>query len=113
MGWDLGAAALLELAALSVVVGLVNQLRGGPDATPWLWVRVSTIYFVVGAWITDAWFGWVSPGGLTFEEMLLIGLAPLPAVALVVLSTEHGSGHRTRRRGKPPRASRHPSPRPF
>jgi hypothetical protein len=113
MGWDLGAPVTLELAALSVVVGLINQLLCGPDASPWLWVRVSVVYFVVGAWITDAWFGWVGPRGLTFEELLLVGFAPLPAVVLVVLSMEHGSGHRPRRPGKPPRAARHPSPRAF
>ena len=112
MGWDLGAAALLQLAALSVVVGLVTQLLCGPDAMPWLWVRVSAVYFVVGAWITEAWFGWVSPGGLTFEEVLLIGLAPVPAVVLVVLSMEHGSRDRPRRPRKP-RAAHHPSPRAF
>ena len=111
MAWDLGTAALMELAALSVVVALVVQLSCGPNAPAWLWVRVSAVYFVVAAWITDAWFGWVMPGGLTFEDMLLIGLAPLPAVILVTRSIYHADRRRSPRRGGSAPGSRHPTPR--
>ena len=109
MGWDLGIAALLELAALSVLVGLVVELSCGPAAPDWLWVRVSLVYFVVAAWITDAWFGWLMPGGLTFEDMLLVGLAPIPAVVLVTRSMYHADGEGSGKRGRP-HGHRRPTP---
>jgi len=111
MGGHLGIVVLLEFAALSVVVGLIVQFLCGRDAPVWLWVRVSVVYFVVGAWVTDAWFGWAMPGGLTVGDMLLIGLAPIPAVVLVTRARYHADDPRSRKRGKPPRASRHPTPR--
>jgi hypothetical protein len=108
MEWDLGIAALLELAALSVLVGLLVELICGPGAPDWLWVRVSLVYFVVAAWITDAWFGWLTPGGLTIEDMLLVGLAPLPAVVLVTRSMYHADGRGSGKRGRPSHGHRRP-----
>jgi hypothetical protein len=110
MAWDLGIEGLLVLAALSIGVGLLAQLVSGPHAPTWLWVRVSAVYFVVGAWITDAWFGWATTDQLTLEDMFLVGLAPIPAVVLVTRAVYRGHGRRWRRADQPPRAHRHPTP---
>jgi hypothetical protein len=111
MAWDLGIAALLVLAAVSIGVGLLAQLVSGSRAPTWLWVRVSAVYFVVAAWITDAWFGWATADQLTLEDMFLVGLAPVPAVVLVTRALYRGRGRRWHRPDKPPEAYRHPTPR--
>lgn len=108
MDLDLGFAALLALSAVSVGVGLLAQLLCGPSAPTWLWVRVAAVYLVIGAWVTDAWFGWAGADPLTLEDMLLVGLAPVPAVVLIALA-----GNRANRRAatsRPRRARHHPSP---
>ena len=109
MAWDLGIAALLALGALSVAVGLVVQLICNSDSA-WFWVRVAVVYFVVCAWMAYAWFGWASAGDLTIEDLLLVGIAPIPAVVLVVRSTAHGSGRRAGRHSKPAPRSGRPTP---
>jgi hypothetical protein len=100
MAWDLGIASLLALGALSIAVGLLVQLMGGSEAPDWLWVRVAAVYFVIGAWLTDAWFGWASAGQLTVEDVVLVGLAPVPAVLLVARSMSRRGGRGRRRRAR-------------
>ena len=108
MAWDLGIEALLVLAAVSIGVGLLAQLVSGPHAPTWLWVRVSAVYFVVAAWLTDAWFGWATADQLTLEDMFLVGLAPMPAVVLVTRALYRGHGRGWHRPDAGGPSSRHP-----
>jgi hypothetical protein len=109
--WDLGLEGLLLLAAASIGVGLVTQLVFAPSAPLRLWITVSVVYFVVGVWITDAWFGWTTTDELSFEDLLLIALAPMPAVVLVTRSIVGKHAPRATKAHKPARDRRHPTPR--
>ena len=57
MEWDLGLKGLLYLAAMSIGFGLVAQLLSGRAAPKWLWPLVSAVYFGVGLFVSEVWFG--------------------------------------------------------
>jgi hypothetical protein len=111
MDWDLGLVGLMTLGSVAIGVGLVAQLLAGASAPNWLWLSVATVYLVVGVVIGEAWFGWASLDQLSLEQLLLIGLAPIPAVVLITRSlTSRGVSDGSSGRG-PTRRSRHPRPR--
>jgi ABC-type transporter Mla maintaining outer membrane lipid asymmetry permease subunit MlaE len=90
MQWDLGLQGLALLAFMSLGFGLVAQLIAGRVTTRWLWLIGATAYFVGGLLISEGWFGWATEAelqptidGLSFDEVLLIGLIP-GIVAVVV-----------------------------
>jgi hypothetical protein len=83
MQWDLGLQGLALLAFMSLGFGLVAQLIAGRVTTRWLWLIGATAYFVGGLLISEGWFGWATEAelqpnidGLSFDEVLLIGLVP-------------------------------------
>ena len=91
MHWDLGWSGLFYLAAMSVIFGLLAQLLAWRVAPKWLWAVVSAVYFVVGLFVSEVWFGWATEkdlqpniDGLSRDEVLLIGLVP---VAIAVIAT--------------------------
>ena len=76
------------LAVMSLGFCLFAQLVLGRAMTHWVWLIAAAMYFVVGLFISEAWFGWATAeelqpniDGLSFDEVLL-GLVP---AALVVL----------------------------
>jgi hypothetical protein len=87
--WDLGFSGLLYLGAMSIVFGLLAQLLSWRVAPRWLGALVAAVYFVVGLFVSEVWFGWATEedlqpniDGLSRDEVLLIGLIPV-AVAVV------------------------------
>lgn len=83
MQWDLGLQGLGVLVVMSLGFGVVAQLVAGRITTPWLWAIAAVTYFVAGLFISEVWFGWATEAelqpnidGLSFDEVLLIGLVP-------------------------------------
>lgn len=106
MQWDLGASGLGVLLAMSLAFGLLAELLAGRARSRWLWAVVALAYFACGLVISEVWFGWATEeelqpnyDGLSFDEVLLIGLLPVIACVLV-------ARHRAGRRARPP-AGRH------
>jgi hypothetical protein len=90
MQWDLGLQGLGVLAVMSLGFGLLAQLAVGRLTTQWLWAIAGATYFVAGLFISEVWFGWATGAdlqpnidGLSFDEVLLIGLVPGFPVVLV------------------------------
>jgi hypothetical protein len=105
MQWDLGPLGLGLLAVMSIGFGFLAHLLAGRTATRWLWLVVAAVYFLVGLLTSEMWFGWATEeelrpnvDGLSFDEVLLIGLAP---VAVAVLISRY-LGRRRGRSSRPP-----------
>jgi peptidoglycan/LPS O-acetylase OafA/YrhL len=91
MDWDLGLKGLLYLGAMSVGFGLLALLLSGRAAPRWLWPVVSAVYFGVGIFVSEFWFGDATEAelqpnidGLSRDEVLGVGLIP---VAIAVVAT--------------------------
>ena len=63
-----------------------------PATSRWLWLIAGGVYFIAGLFISEVWFGWATEedlqpniDGLSFDEVLLIGL--LPGIAAVLITT--------------------------
>jgi hypothetical protein len=89
MEWDLGPVGLALLAGMSLGFGLVAQLLAGRTTPRGTSLVAAVVYFVSGLLISELWFGWATEedlqpniDGLSFDEVLLIGL--LPGTAVVV-----------------------------
>jgi hypothetical protein len=90
MQWDLGLQGVGVLVLMSLGFGLVAQLVAGRGMTRWLGLIAAAAYFVGGLVISEVWFGWATEedlqpniDGLSFDEVLLIGLVPGIAAVLV------------------------------
>jgi uncharacterized membrane protein len=83
---------------MSLGFGVVAQLVVGSVTTRWLWFLVAVTYFVSGLFISEVWFGWATEAelqpnidGLSFDEVLLIGLAPVIIIVVVAWYVRRGS----------------------
>ena len=107
MQWDIGPAGLGLLLAMALVFGLLAQVVAGRwTGTGLLWLVSATTYAVSGLLISEWWFGWATEeelqpniDGLSFDEVLLIGLVPGIASVLVMHYAvrrrhDRGPGHR-------------------
>lgn len=86
MEWDLGLTGLGVLVLMSLAFGLIAHvllvvLR--QSVTRWLWAIASATYFLGGLVISEVLFGWATAeelqphiDGLSFDEVLLLGLVP-------------------------------------
>lgn len=90
MQWDLGLQGVAVLVAMSLGIGLVAQVWVGRSTTRWVGLIAAAAYFVSGLFISEVWFGWATEedlqpniDGLSFDEVLLIGLVPAIAAVLV------------------------------
>jgi hypothetical protein len=90
MEWDLGIQGVGLLVAMSLGFGVIAQLVAGRATTRWLWLIAAITYFLSGLFISEVWFGWATEedlqpniDGLSFDEVLLIGLVPGTAAVLV------------------------------
>jgi hypothetical protein len=90
MQWDLGLRGLALLIVMSLGFGVIARLVMGRLATRWLWLIAAAGYFVGGLFISEIWFGWATQeelqpniDGLSFDEVLLIGLVPGIVTVLV------------------------------
>ena len=82
MEWDLGLKGLGLLILMSLGFGVIAQLVVGRATTRWLWLIATAGYFVGGLLASEVWFGWATKeelqpniDGLSFDEVLLLGLA--------------------------------------
>lgn len=112
MQWDLGLQGLGLLIAMSLGFGVIAQLVVGRTTTRWLWLTAAAGYFVGGLFISEVWFGWATQeelqpniDGLSFDEVLLIGLVP---GIVTVLVTRYAT--RRQRHDRPMSPSSRPSP---
>jgi heme A synthase len=90
MQWDLGLQGLGVLVAMSLGFGVIAQVFFGRTTTRWLWAIVSTAHFLGSLFISEVWFGWANEedlqpniDGLSFDEVLLIGLVPVVVAVLL------------------------------
>ncbi|HEX6147647.1 MAG TPA: hypothetical protein VF083_12770 [Acidimicrobiia bacterium] len=111
MQWDIGLQGLGVLILMSLGFGVIAQLVAGRTTTRWLWAIAGAAYFVGGLFISEVWFGWATEvdlqpniDGLSFDEVLLIGLVP---GILSVLATRYVT-RRPRRHPAPPEESAQP-----
>jgi Na+/proline symporter len=101
MQWDLGLRGLALLVGMSVGFGVVAHLVVR-RATRWLWLIAAAGYFVGGLLISEVWFGWATQeelqpniDGLSFDEVLLLGLIPGVVTVLVTRAvTRRRRAHR-------------------
>ncbi len=100
MQWDLGLQGLGLLIVMSLGFGVIAQVVMGKATTRWLWLIAAVGYFVGGLLISEVWFGWATQeelqpnvDGLSFDEVLLIGLVP---GIVTVVATRYAT-RRTRR----------------
>ena len=100
MRWDLGLQGLGLLIVMSLGFGMIAQLVVGRATTRLLWLIAAAGYFVGGLFTSEVWFGWATQeelqpniDGLSFDEVLLLGLIP---GIMTVLVTRYLT-HRTRR----------------
>ena len=97
MQWDLGPAGLGLLLTMALAFGLLAQVSAGRWAgTRLLWLVAGTTYAAAGLLISEWWFGWATEkdlqpniDGLSFDEVLLIGLVPGVASVLLARYVEH------------------------
>lgn len=105
MQWDLGLQGFAVLVGMSLAFGLVAQLIVGRATSRWLWLIASGAYFVGGLVVSEMLFGWATAeelqpniDGLSFDEVLLLGL--IPGVAAIVITRlvthrSHATGRMT------------------
>jgi hypothetical protein len=81
---------------MSLAFGAVAQLVVGRATTGWLWLVAGAAYFVGGVFVSEVWFGWATAAelqpnidGLSFDEVLLIGLVPGIAAIVVTWFATH------------------------
>ncbi len=106
MQWDLGLKGVGLLIAMSIGFGIIAQLVQGRATTRWLWLIATAGYFVGGLLISEVWFGWATQeelqpniDGLSFDEVLLLGLIP---GIVTVLVTRYVMRRTRRHRPLPP-----------
>jgi uncharacterized membrane protein len=100
MQWDIGLQGLGVLLLMSLGFGVIAQLAMGRVTTDWLWLIAAVTYFVSGLFISEVWFGWATEAelqpnidGLSFDEVLLIGLVPGILVILAAWYANRRSHH--------------------
>ena len=103
MEWDIGLRGLALLMAYALGFGLLAQLLGGKGITRWMWLIATTVFFVSGLLISEAWFGSATEDelqpivdGLSRDEMLL---AIFPGLAAVFITRYVVKHRRDRARG--------------
>lgn len=101
MQWDLGLQGLAVLVLMSLAFGVIAQVAVGQLTTQWLWAIAGATYFVAGLFISEVWFGWATGAelqpnidGLSFDEVLLIGLVPGILAVLVTWYATRSRQHR-------------------
>jgi hypothetical protein len=101
MRWDLGLQGLGLLIVMFLGFGIVAQLVVERATTRLPWLIAAAGYFVGGLFVSEVWFGWATQeelqpniDGLSFDEVLLLGLVP----GIVTVLVTRYVARRTRRR---------------
>lgn len=81
MEWDLGLQGLGLLLLMSLGLGIIAQFVMGKATTRWLGAIAAAAFFISGLFTSEVWFGWATEedlqpniDGLSFDEVLLVGL---------------------------------------
>jgi hypothetical protein len=113
--WDLGLQGVGLLMAMSLVFGVLAQLIAGRGTTRRLGMIAAASYFVSGLLISEVWFGWATEAelqpnidGLSFDEVLVIGLVPGIATVLATRYWVRRRGDHQAARSSVARSSRSP-----
>ena len=108
MQWDIGLRGLGVLILMSLGFGVIAQLVARRDTTRWLWTIAGAAYFVGGLFISEVWFGWATEvdlqpniDGLSFDEVLLIGLVPGILSVLLTWYVTRRRRHQSAPEGEP------------
>jgi len=114
MTWDLGAQGLGLLLVMAAGFGVVARLLARTTLSHGRWLAVVVVYFVIGLFVSEVWFGWATEedlqpnvDGLSFDEVLLLG-SLLSAGFVVALryvlrhGDQGGHGRHLRRHGHHP-----------
>ena len=105
MEWDMGLGGLAYLLAMSIGFGVVAHLIWGRGVTRWMWLIATSVFFVSGLLISEAWFGEMTEDelqpivdGLSRDEVLLAIFPGLAAVFLTRYVVKHrqSQGHGSR-----------------
>lgn len=85
MQWDLGWQGVGVLAALSLGFGAITQLVFWARSTWWAGLAGAVVFFLLGLFISEVWFGWATEvelqpniDGLSFDEVLIGFLVSIP-----------------------------------
>jgi hypothetical protein len=97
MQWDLGPQGVMLLLGMSLVFGVFAHLVGGRATTRWLGPIAAATFFVAGLLTSEVWFGGATGedlqpniDGLSFDEVLLMGLlAGITSVLVTRYVTRH------------------------
>jgi len=102
MEWDLGIGGIGLLAVLSLGFGAFAGAVLWSTATRWSGLIAAVAMFGAGILISEVWFGWATEedlqpniDGLSFEEVLLIGI--LPGIVAVLVTRYLFRRHRHHR----------------
>ena len=86
---------------MSLGFGVIAHLVVGRTTTRWMWLIATTAYFVSGLFTSEVWFGWATKeelqpniNGLSFDEVLLIGLVTGIVAVLVTRHVTRRHQHR-------------------
>ena len=81
---------------------MIAQLVVGKATTRWLWLIAAAGYFVGGLFVNEVWFGWATQeelqpniDGLSFDEVLLLGLVPGIITMLITRYVTRRTRHRS------------------
>jgi Na+/proline symporter len=90
MTWDLGLQGIATLALMALVFGAFVQVLFWRRSLWWAGIAGAIVFFLVGAFISEVWFGWATEkdlqpniDGLSLDETAL-GYVFLVPVVLVV-----------------------------
>jgi hypothetical protein len=90
MTWDLGLQGVGTLALMSLAFGAFAQLLFWRRSMWWVGIAGAIAFFLVGAFISEVWFGWATEkdlqpniDGLSLDETAL-GYVLLVPIVLVI-----------------------------
>jgi hypothetical protein len=109
MEWDLGLQGLGLLLLMSLGLGIVAQFVMGKATTRWLGAIAAAAFFISGLFTSEVWFGWATEedlqpniDGLSFDEVLLVGLLTGVVSVLATWYVTRRSGRHSTKGGSSP-----------
>jgi cation transport ATPase len=99
--WDLGIQGVALLIVMALGFGVLTQIVFWHRTTAWLGLIAAAAFFVVGAFISEVWFGWATAeelqpniDGLSFDEVVLGLFVSIAVVLAARYRIGRSPGHR-------------------